>query len=117
MKLKRILIIVVSVFALIVAGGYFLLTKFLKAAGEECDVKIIAKINEYEVQDKSCIGFAGPRYTTYYIYKNGLNIGTGKKLDSCSIRFRPNHLILDFNICSNELKQSKMGIENQDLEK
>jgi len=55
MKLKRILIIVVSVFALIIAAGYFLLTKFLKAAGEECDVKIIAKINEYEVRDKSCL--------------------------------------------------------------
>lgn len=117
MKLKRILIIVVSIFVVIIAGGYFLLTRFLKAVGEECNVEIIAKINNYEVRDKSCIGFAGPRYSTYYLYENGQNIGAGKRLDSCSIRFRPKHLILDFNICTSELTESKMEIKNEDLEK
>ena len=109
MRPKRILIIVISSITLIIAGGYFLLTQFLKAAGEECDVKIVAKISEYEVRDKSCIGFAGPKYSTYYLYENGRNNGTGKTIDSCSIRFRSQQLIQDFNICTNKITETKIG--------
>ncbi len=83
-----------------------MLTQFLGAVGEECDVKIVAKIDNYEVKDKSCIGFAGPRYSQYTLYENGKNLGVGEKIDSCTIRFLPKNLILNFNICSNELTES-----------
>jgi hypothetical protein len=107
MKLKKTLIIIFSIFVLIIAGGYFLLTNFLEAVKQECDVKIIAKTSEYEVRDKSCIGFAGPRYSTYHLYENGMHIGTGEKVDSCSIRFQTNHLTLDLDTCANKLTKSK----------
>ncbi|MBF6609160.1 MAG: hypothetical protein ITG00_10550 [Flavobacterium sp.] len=108
---KRTLIVVVSFLALIAIVGYFLLTNFLKAMGEECEVRTMAAVRTYEIIDKSCIGFAGPRYSTYYLYENGKNIGTGNKLDSCFIQFRARHSILDFNICTTELTESKIGIK------
>jgi len=103
MNLKKILIIVASFILLIIAGIFFLFTNFLKAIKVECEVTIIAKTNEFEIRDKSCIGFAGPRYSTYYLYKNGANIATGNKIDTCLIRFRSDDLTLDLNKCENKL--------------
>jgi hypothetical protein len=105
MNLKSVLIYIAIFLALIFLIGYILLTRFLSAVGEECDTKTIAKIKSYEIRDKSCLGFAGPRYSNYYLFANGQHISNGQILDSCSIRFKSKQSIIDFNICSNQLTE------------
>jgi len=112
LKLRSVLINVIIFLAVIILIGYVLLTRFLSAVGEECETTTIAKLKSYEIRDKSCLGYAGPRYSNYYLFANGKHISNGQILDTCSIRFIVKQSIIDFNICSNQFTEFAKELKN-----
>ena len=107
-KWKALLWTVGCLIVLIVAGWYLFLNIFSEAFGTECENNRIWEIEQYEIVEKSCIGFAGPHYYPVYLYKDK------KKIDqltfipdsTCVIKFKPESGdTLIFNICENKLEK------------
>jgi hypothetical protein len=91
----------------ILIGGYFALKTFGEAFGSDCDESKSWTVQEYTIQEYSCLGFAGPKYYPLDLYKNGKEIANnGFRKDSCIIKFNPkNDLYLYLNICDNSIKE------------
>ena len=102
-KFKITLIIV----AVLIAGGYYMLKIFGEAFGADCEKSQNWTFKNYTIEEYKCLGWAGPPYYPLYLYKNGKEImGTGHKLDSCTIRFiSQKDLYLKFNICNNQVTE------------
>ncbi|WGD34022.1 hypothetical protein [Olleya sp. YS] len=122
---KKTLIILSIVFGIILIGGFFISKKALNLFGEaygaDCEISYTWTINEYEIIENKCLGWAGPHYYPLDLKKNGEFIASsGYKFDSCNIRFEPkNGQYLIINVCDKkitEFKSQKTKIEIQKVD-
>ena len=107
--LKKSLIVGTILLVLIFIGGHFALKFFGEAFGADCEKSNSWSVGEYEIQEYKCIGWAGPYYSHLYLYKNNEELSeNGKKLDSCTMRFKiRDSLYLKLDICNNRITQLK----------
>ncbi|PQV44731.1 hypothetical protein CLV33_11810 [Jejuia pallidilutea] len=117
--LKIALIIISILIVLILGGGYFALKTIGEAFGADCEISNTWTINEYEIIENKCLGWAGPHYYPLDLKKNGEYIASsGYKLDSCNFRFEPkNGQYLILNICDKEITELKSHKSEIDIEK
>jgi hypothetical protein len=78
-----------------------------EALGPECNNNRTWRIDQYEIIEKNCVGFAGPHYYPVYLYNEK------KKIDelpfipdsTCIIKFIPQtDDTITFNICKEVFK-------------
>lgn len=108
-KRWKVLLWVTGIFVIFVLAPLFLYYYlFLKNLGTECFDNQIWEIEEYQIIEKRCVGFAGPQFYSVYLYKNDEKIYEfqGSILDSvCVIEFKPESgKKLIFDICEKKLK-------------
>ncbi|MEN0007983.1 hypothetical protein [Flavobacterium nitrogenifigens] len=70
---------------------------------QECNIIKIWKIDNYEIVEKSCIGFAGPHYYPIYLYKDKKEIDYVIKKDSCIVMFNNQGKELQFDLCDRKI--------------
>ncbi|MCB0397188.1 MAG: hypothetical protein KDD36_11065 [Flavobacteriales bacterium] len=106
-SLKIALIVLSVLLTLILIGGYMALKIFGEAFGSRCEPSNNWTVGEYNIQERTCLDWAGPRYYPLSLYKDGNKMtGSGSKIDSCNIRFTiEKDLCLNFNICTNQIKE------------
>lgn len=109
---KITLIILGIIFVGVLIGGYYFLNILGDAFGAECEKTQKWTVQDYEIQEYRCLGWAGPHYYPMDIYKHGKKIGNNViKKDSCLIRFRKQkEIYIDLNICKktiNEIQAEK----------
>ncbi|MEL7004569.1 MAG: hypothetical protein AAFN93_17815 [Bacteroidota bacterium] len=112
-KRKKYLVGGTLVFLLIsyISFNYFLNT-IGEAFGTKCEVYRTWNIDNYEIRQLSCIGWAGPHYYPADLYENGELIESSSFVkDSCYLEFQPKQdSFLRFNICEAEAKLNKIDI-------
>ena len=111
---KITFIIILTILVLILIGGYFALKTFGEAFGEECNKTKNWTIQEYRIQEYSCLGWAGPKYYPLYLFKNGKEFpSAGYRIDSCLISFNvKKDLHLKFDICQKRIERFEANKEN-----
>jgi hypothetical protein len=91
-------------------AGWYLFLWFVSAAFQnKCETERTWKIEDYEIVEKRCIGFAGPHWYPIYLYQDSKEIDyVNSTIDSCSVKFT-NELgdTLEFDLCDEELKRKK----------
>jgi hypothetical protein len=104
-KITIIIVAVIFIGALI--GGYFFLNMLGDAFGAECEKTKKWTVQEYQIQEYRCFGWAGPPWYPMDIYENGNEITNDIiRKDSCLIGFRKEkELYLYLNICENSIKE------------
>lgn len=105
-KWRYLLLTVGSLLFLTLIGRYIFLNILAEPFGTECETNRKWKIEQYEIVEKRCIGFAGPHYYPVYLYKDNKKIDQLTLiLDStCLVKFNPEGLeTLTFDICENKI--------------
>ncbi len=90
--------------------GWVLFIWFISVAFQtECETEKTWKIEDYEIVEKRCTGFAGPPWYPIYLYQDNTEIDyVNSKSDSCLVKFT-NELgdTLEFDLCTEQLKIKK----------
>lgn len=96
---KIILIVVVSILVIGLIAAYVWAKALAEAFGEKCETTATIVVNEYKIVKSKCIGWAGPPYDHYDLYKNRKELSVSFfNSDFCSIYFSQGEdrlLILD----------------------
>lgn len=79
---------------------------FSMSFSRKCEVTNTWEIENYNIEEKRCIGFAGPPFYPIYLYKKGIEIDyINHKSDSCIVQFtNEKGYTLEFDLCSEKLK-------------
>jgi hypothetical protein len=104
---KITLIILGIIFIGVLICGYYFLNILGDAFGAECEKTEKWIVQEYELQEYKCLGWAGPHYFPIDVYKNGSKIANDViKKDSCLIRFEKQRgIYIDLDICENTIRE------------
>ena len=104
-KIKLVLTVSVTILIVSLVAYYWVLGYFLNAIKTECNETKYWKIAEYKINERRCIGFAGPPFYRYDIYKKDkLYKEDIIKSDSCTIKQKVNDsTYLIFNLCEKSL--------------
>ncbi len=111
--MKKELLIGLLIILFIFIGGYFLIYGLSgsiseQGFGTECNKTKSWIIEEYKIQELKCIGYAGPPFYQYDIYKNGEILERGLNKGSCIIKFKIDSFnFLKFNICDKSVIKLK----------
>lgn len=108
-KWKAVLWTLGSLIVLAIAGWYLFLWFVSAAFQNKCETERTWKIEDYEIVEKRCIGFAGPPWYPIYLYQDNKEIDyVNSTSDSCLVKFT-NELgdTLEFDLCDEELKRKK----------
>ena len=100
MSTKKIILIVLgSILVVGLIAGYLWAKAWGKAFGENCETTATIILNEYKIVKSKCIGWAGPPYEGYDLYKNGKELSVSFfNADFCGFYFSQGEdrlLILD----------------------
>ena len=98
-----------SLIVLAVVGWYLLLWLVSAAFQNKCEVEKIWKIEDYEIIEKRCIGFAGPPWYPIYLYRDDIEIDyVNYKKNSCIVNFT-NQIgdTLQFDLCNEKMKKKE----------
>lgn len=92
----------------VLIGGHYLFL-LTKAFGAECEETTKWTIEEYEIQEYRCMGWAGPPYYPLDIFKNGSKVADRViKNDSCLIVFvQEPGVYISLNNCDNSIKENR----------
>ena len=106
---KITLIIISVIFIGVLIGGYYFLNMLGEAFGAECEKTKKWTVQEYEIQEYRCLGWAGPPYYPLDIYKNGTEVANNViKKDSCVVVFEKEiGLYIYLNRCDNSIQENR----------
>lgn len=113
-NLKILMWSIAAIFIIAVAGWYIFLHFISVAFREKCDIHRVWKIENYEIIEKECIGFAGPYYYPVNLYKDQKEIGRAVYISdtTCIVKFiSKKGDILRFDICNMNLKKMNDGLK------
>lgn len=102
---------IISITVVVLVVGYFIfMSVFVSAYKTDCKKHRQWKIGDYKVSEYKCLGWAGPHYYQFFLYKGGEKISvSGSKLDSCTVEFKLSEASsIKFNICNNRVIASKL---------
>lgn len=111
--MKKDLLISVAILAFIFIGGYsfvFRIKESIKGGfgyGTQCEETSIWLIGEFQIQERTCIGYAGPHFYKYdLLKKEKVLVFDVTKIDSCHVEFEFDSVV-KFNLCENKLIKSE----------
>ena len=118
---KIALIVTGIILIIIVCAGFYFLRIFSEAFGSKCEKTEKYIVQEYQIQEFKCIGWAGPPWYPTDVYKNGKLIAKNViKSDSCNVKIKKNdNFYLYLNICNNsieEVKSNKHLLSSKDID-
>ncbi len=99
--------VIVSLAVVVIMGWYLFIYIVSEAFGPKCEENRVWKIENYEIVEKRCIGFAGPYYYPVYLYEGNKEIDRLLFIEdsSCIVNFTTEAGdTLKFDICEMKLK-------------
>src|SRR5689334_9119219 len=106
----KIIALTIGILAIMAFVGWkIFLNPFLESLGATCDPINTWAIENYEIVEKKCIGFAGPPWHPLSLYKDKIEIDyLNYKSDSCIVSFRNQEGdTLRFDLCAKKMMRKK----------